>query len=101
MSEAEGCPDGERRRLTAEWLNIIAAGLVSAGALPLLHTLAVEGWGPRAGALAWLAFMALVLGISVHLAGRWMIRAKRQSGLDSSTAMFLLCSRARGTAMGE
>ena len=42
---------GEGRRLTAAWLNVMAAGIISAGTIPVLTALALEGWGSRARAL--------------------------------------------------
>jgi hypothetical protein len=41
----------ERRRLSAAWLNIVAAGLVSAGLVHGLGQLAAEGWGERSARL--------------------------------------------------
>ncbi len=101
MRETDGCPRGERRRLTAAWLNIMAAGLVSTGALPLVTAVALNGLGHRAEATAPLAVMALVLGTLIHLAGRFLIRAPARGGLDSSLGRFLLCSRSREAPMDE
>ena len=101
MRETGGCRRGERRRLTAAWLNIMAAGLASAGALPLVTAVALEGLGHRAEATASLAVAALVLGTLIHLAGRFLIRAPARGGLDSSVRSFLLCSPPRKAPMDE
>jgi hypothetical protein len=67
---------GEGRRLTAAWLNIMAAGIVSAGTVPLLMTLALDGWGSRARALLLLPCFAFALGMALHLVGRMVVREK-------------------------
>ena len=101
MYESDGGSKGERRRLTAAWLNIVAAGLVSAGALPLLTAVTLEGWGSRAAALGALALLALALGALVHLIGRLLIPGKRPNGLDSSPRMFVICSHPRRAKMDQ
>ena len=101
MYESDGGSKVERRRLTAAWLNIVAAGLVSAGALPLLTAVALEGWGSRAAALGALALLALALGALVHLIGRLLIPGKRPNGLDSSVRMFVICSHPRRAKMDQ
>ena len=63
----------ERRRLTAAWLNIIAAGLVSAGLLQALIWLVTEGWGERAMRLLVLGAGCLLAGFGVHLIARAFI----------------------------
>ena len=60
---------GEARRLTAAWLNIMAAGLVSAGLIPVLTAFAVEGWSERARSLALLPAFALSAGTALHMIG--------------------------------
>jgi hypothetical protein len=67
---------GEGRRLTAAWLDIMAAGIVSAGTLPILPALAVDGWGSRARALLLLPCFAFALGLALHLVGRLVVREK-------------------------
>jgi hypothetical protein len=67
---------GEGRRLTAAWLNIMAAGIVSAGTIPLLMTLALDAWGSRARALLLLPCFAFALGMALHLVARIVVREK-------------------------
>ena len=67
---------GEGRRLTAAWLNVMAAGIISAGTIPVLTALALEGWGSRARALLLLPCFALALGLALHLVGRLIVREK-------------------------
>jgi hypothetical protein len=76
MPQQDPAPENERRRLTAAWLNIVAAGLVSAGGLPFLNALALEGWSARAREFGSLAAVSLALGTVIHLAGRWLLRTK-------------------------
>jgi hypothetical protein len=68
---------GEGRRLTAAWLNVMAAGIISAGTIPVLTALALEGWGSRARALLLLPCFAFALGLALHLVGRLIVREKR------------------------
>src|SRR4051794_14155498 len=68
------CVIEERRRLTAAWLNIVAAGLVSAGSLSLFGALANDGWAPRTERFALVALGCQCLGICVHLLGRALIQ---------------------------
>ena len=65
---------GEGRRLTAAWLNVMAAGIISAGTIPVLTALALEGWGSRARALLLLPCFAFALGLALHLVGRLIVR---------------------------
>ena len=67
---------GEGRRLTATWLNVMAAGIISAGTIPVLTALALEGWGSRARALLLLPCFAFALGLALHLVGRLIVREK-------------------------
>lgn len=67
---------GEGRRLTAAWLNVMAAGIISAGTIPVLTALALEGWGSRARALLLLPCFAFALGLALHLVGRLIVREK-------------------------
>ena len=63
----------ERRRLTAAWLNILAAGVISAGVVaPLVSTLIAQA----SGQVCWAAVIAafwLVFGLGLHLAGRALL----------------------------
>lgn len=67
---------GEGRRLTAGWLNIMAAGIVSGGIAPVLTDFALEGWDTHARALLLLPCFAFALGLSLHLVGRMVIRER-------------------------
>jgi hypothetical protein len=67
---------GEARRLTAAWLNIMAAGLVSAGLIPVFTALAVDGWGARARSLALLPVLAVSAGTALHMIARLVLREK-------------------------
>ena len=64
----------ERQRLSATWLNILAAGVITAGSVAPLASLAGAGWAQSASHL--LAFCAgcVLLGIGLHLAARLLIR---------------------------
>ncbi len=63
----------ERRRLSAAWLNIVAAGLVSAGAVHSLAWVAAEGWGERAARLLALGAGYVLVGFGCHLFARALI----------------------------
>jgi hypothetical protein len=61
----------ERRRLSAAWLNIVAAGLVSAGVAHSLVWVAAEGWGERARSPSCTFGIGYVLGgFGLHLFAR-------------------------------
>jgi hypothetical protein len=55
----------------------MAAGIVSAGTVPLLMALALDGWGSRARALLLLPCFAFALGMALHLVGRIVVREKK------------------------
>jgi hypothetical protein len=78
---------GEARRLTAAWLNIMAAGLVSAGLIPVLTAFAVEGWSERARSLALLPAFALSAGTALHMIGRLILRQKQSAKTGPSLRM--------------
>ena len=63
----------ERRRLSAAWLNIVAAGLVSAGIVHSLVWVAAEGWGERAARLLALGTGYVLGGFGLHLFARTLI----------------------------
>jgi hypothetical protein len=63
----------ERRRLSAAWLNIVAAGLVSAGLVHGLGQLAAEGWGERSARLLVLSAGYALAGLGFHLFARVLI----------------------------
>jgi hypothetical protein len=67
---------GEGRRLTAAWLNIMAAGLISGGTVPVLYAFAAEGWGAHVRTLMLLPLLTFALGTALHLLGRAAIRNK-------------------------
>jgi len=75
---------GEARRLTAAWLNIMAASLVSAGFIPVLTAFALEGWSDRARSLALLPAFALSAGTTLHIIGRFILRPKRAAATAPS-----------------
>ena len=93
--------DDERRKLSAAWLNIAAAGFVSAGSLPFLNALILEGWSMRTRVAGTIAAISLAFGSSLHLLGRRLVRASKPAlGLDSPDQVFLLRST-RGRGMNE
>jgi hypothetical protein len=67
-------PSDEPRKLTAAWLNILAAGTVSTGAVVQL---AAVSSGERVGAAAvqsmLTAFVCLVGGVVLHLLARRLV----------------------------
>jgi hypothetical protein len=67
-------PNVEKQKLTAAWLNIVAAGTVSTGAVVQL---AAVSSGDRAGAAALqsmaTAFAFLLAGVLLHLLARQLI----------------------------
>jgi len=63
----------ERRRLSAAWLNVVAAGLVSAGVVHALAWVANEGWGDRAARLLTLGAGYALAGIGFHVFARVLI----------------------------
>jgi hypothetical protein len=87
---------GEGRRLTAAWLNIIAAGIVSAGTVPLLTTLALEGWSSHARALLLLPCIAIPLSVALHMVGRLIVREKACAGQGVKRGLRLVTCRAGG-----
>ena len=67
--------DDEKRRLSAAWLNIVAAGLVSTGAVaPLVAQAAADaaGWRPLAMGVA-----VLTAGFVLHLVARALLGRER------------------------
>jgi hypothetical protein len=64
-------PQEEARRLTANWLNIMAAGVISVGVFAPLATLLLDsssGWSAHSVAGVSLGFLAL--GTGLHLSAR-------------------------------
>jgi hypothetical protein len=66
-----------RSGANAAWLNIIAAGIVSAGTVPLLTALALDGWSSHARALLLLPCIAIPLSVALHMVGRFILREKK------------------------
>ena len=64
----------ERRRLSAAWLNIVAAGVVSAGMMTPLTAVAFSGWGERTSSAVAVGGAAFLLGCGLHLLARAVIR---------------------------
>jgi hypothetical protein len=87
---------GEGRRLTAAWLNIMAAGIVSAGTIPLLTTLALEGWSSHARALLLLPCIAIPLSVTLHMVGRLIVREKACAGQGVRRGLQLVTCRGGG-----
>jgi hypothetical protein len=83
---------GEGRRLTAAWINIMAAGLVSAGSIPVLTALALEGWGAHARALAPLPAFALGISTLLHSIARLTLREKSLNSHGASPRVTILAS---------
>jgi hypothetical protein len=74
----------EQRRLTAAWLNILAAGVVSAGAVGPTVSVALGTRDPDR--LCWAAALGgfwLLLGCTVHLVARATIASLRDPGCQS------------------
>ena len=64
----------ERLRLSAAWLNILAAGVITAGSVAPLAVLASAGWDHGAGRLLAFCGSCLLLGVGLHLAARLLVR---------------------------
>jgi hypothetical protein len=70
----------EQRRLTAAWLNIVAAGVISAGAVaPIVTVLIAQISGQVSWAIALAAF-SIFCGVGLHLAGRAVLGSSQQGG---------------------
>jgi hypothetical protein len=67
-------PNVERQKLTAAWLNIVAAGTVSTGAVVQLAAVSSgERAGPAAVQSMATAFAFLLAGVLLHLLARQLI----------------------------
>ena len=66
----------ERRRLSAAWLNIVAAGVVSAGVMTPLAEVAISGWGERTSYAVAVGVASLLIGCGLHLLARAVIRER-------------------------
>lgn len=65
----------EQKRLSATWLNIIAAGLASAGLLPLVHQVAINGWRGMAGDEGLAAALCIGASGGLHALARRLLRS--------------------------
>jgi threonine/homoserine/homoserine lactone efflux protein len=66
----------EQRRLSALWLNMIAAATVSAGTCGLLTTLIVQPSEASASRAALLAVGSLVVGTVLHAIARALLKVR-------------------------
>jgi hypothetical protein len=74
-------PNVERQKLTAAWLNIVAAGTVSTGAVVQLAAVSSgERAGPAALQSMATAFAFLVAGLVLHLLARQLIGPRPAEG---------------------
>jgi hypothetical protein len=64
----------ERRRLSAAWLNILAAGVITAGSVAPLSILVGTAWSEATGRLLLLCLVCLLIGVGLHLAARLLLR---------------------------
>lgn len=76
-------PVGEGRKLTAAWLNIMAAGIVSAGTAPVVTAITLEGWSERTRSLVLLPPISFLCGAMLHAIGRFAVRESRHRGVGS------------------
>src|SRR5437588_6219368 len=81
---------GEGRRLTASWFNIMAAGLVSAGTMPFLTSVALEGWTARTRALMLVSLCAIAISTLLHLLGRFAVREIASGEQQTNAALSIL-----------
>jgi hypothetical protein len=65
----------ERRRLSAAWLDVLAAGVITAGSVAPLTVLIGGTWAEATKRLAALCLACLLLGIGLHLVARILIRS--------------------------
>jgi hypothetical protein len=64
----------ERRRLSAAWLNILAAGVITAGSVAPLPVLVGAPWSHATGRLLALCLTCLLIGVGLHWAARLLLR---------------------------
>jgi hypothetical protein len=76
----------------------MAAGIVSAGTVPLLTALALDGWGSRARALLLIPCIAVPLSVALHMVGRLIVREKAcaEQGQEVGRRLRLVTCRAGG-----
>jgi hypothetical protein len=64
----------ERRRLTAAWLNIVAAGVISAGAVgPVIATIATNGGPEQTSRAVSVALACIAGGVGLHALARTLL----------------------------
>ena len=66
----------ERRRLTAAWLNIVAAGVISAGAVAPMIAAAANGTSEQTLRSLALGLASLVCGLGLHAGARALISTR-------------------------
>ena len=64
----------ERRRLSVAWLNILAAGVITAGSVAPLPVLVGSPWNQATGRLFALCLTCLLIGVGLHGAARLLLR---------------------------
>jgi hypothetical protein len=69
----------ERRRLSAAWLNILAAGVITAGSVAPLPVLVGAPWSHATGRLLALCLVCLLIGVSLHVVARLLLRRSESS----------------------
>jgi hypothetical protein len=68
----------ERRRLTASWLNIVAAGVISAGAVAPMIAAAANGTSEQTLRYLALGLASLICGLGLHAGARALISARTE-----------------------
>jgi hypothetical protein len=80
-------PKDEQQKLTAAWLNILAAGTVSTGGVvQIAAVLSGERVGSAAVHSAITAVVCLASGLMLHLLARWLVSPASGSGSDAPRA---------------
>ena len=69
----------ERRRLSAAWLNILAAGVITAGSVAPLPVLGGAPSSHATGRLLALSLTCLLIGFGLHGAARLLLRRSASS----------------------
>ena len=69
----------EQRKLTAAWLNIVGAGIASAGVISQVAAWTADGNEQSAGIRLMVAGAAVLVGGGIHLAARRLIAADEQA----------------------
>lgn len=81
----------ERRRLSAAWLNILAAGVITAGSVAPLPVLVGAPWDHATSRLLALCLTFLLIGFGLHCVARLLLRRSASSrpsteGTECATA---------------